>query len=191
MSDVKILKFLIVDDEEDIREILSLQLQKLRFTIAGVEYSAEIQFADNGRTGFAKIESEWFDVVLTDFSMPEMDGIEMLAAIRGAGIEIPVVFLSGFGERARSAEALRLGTYAFLGKPWKSDHLRTVMQGAAKQGLAMRSFAAQVSENIEKMGSLPLQRKKQLRNVFRSIFVGRDGLHRSDVCEINSRKKSA
>ena len=186
MGKHKTLHFLIVDDEPEIREILALQLEALSFPINGVDYDVEIHHANNGKEGLAKVAGGWFDVVLTDINMPEMTGIEMLAAIRGSGNDVPVVVLTGFGDKAKSVEALRLGSYAFLDKPWKADYLRRVMQGAAQHGLAMRTMASKVEDKVSKIKGVPDQRRRQLRNVFRSIFIGSDGSHRSDVSDVSA-----
>ena len=180
------LHFLIVDDEPEIREILALQLRELGFTIDGVDYDVEIHHASNGKEGLQKIASAWFDVVLTDINMPEMSGLEMLAAIRGGSNDVPVVMLTGFGDKAKTVAALRLGSYAFLDKPWKADYLRRVMQGAAQHGLALRSIAMKVEDKVAKFTDVPDVRRRQLRNVFRSMLFGSDGSHRTDVSDVRS-----
>lgn len=184
-----VVRILLVDDEDDLHEILEDQLSVLEVKIGDTTYTIEVDHAVNGKDGLAKTEAGWYDAVLTDINMPEMSGIEFLAALRGAGNDVPVVVLTGYGDKAKSVEALRLGCYAFLDKPWKADYLRRVMKSAIEQGVAMRGAAEKVDSQVASYAGLPDPRKRQLRGVFRSMMIGGDGLHRSDICVLNDPKK--
>ena len=131
-------KILIVDDEPDLREIIADQLHELKLQADGVSYVLEIHHAQNGKDAIDKVAQIWFDAILTDINMPEMSGIELLAELRSSGNDVPVAMLTGYGDKAKSVEALRLGCYAFVDKPWRGDALRRILTGATEKGIALR-----------------------------------------------------
>ncbi|MBI4553523.1 MAG: response regulator, partial [Candidatus Latescibacteria bacterium] len=71
-------RILIVDDEEDVRHVLQLMIEQEGYAC---------QTAANGAEGLVALRRQDFDIVLTDLRMPEMDGIDLLAAIHEAGME--------------------------------------------------------------------------------------------------------
>ena len=101
-------KILIVDDEPFIRKVLSKYL-------IGKEYS--IETADNGRIALDKLESEPFDLVLTDLRMPKMGGRELLQLMSDNFPDIPKIVLTGHGTKEDIILALKTGAYDFLTKP--------------------------------------------------------------------------
>ena len=99
---------LIVDDEEDFVEAVSLRLEARELTV---------ETATNGNEALAKLEETGFDAVILDLAMPGMDGIETLRAMRDIRPEIQVVLLTGRGTVKKSIEAMKLGAMDFLEKP--------------------------------------------------------------------------
>ncbi|MEI6891333.1 MAG: response regulator, partial [Pontiella sp.] len=79
-------RILIIDDDETIRSVF------YRF-LTGKGY--EVVVARDGREGLRALESERVDLVITDIMMPETDGLEVIMAIRGKGVDIPVIAISG------------------------------------------------------------------------------------------------
>jgi two-component system CheB/CheR fusion protein len=115
------LRVLVVEDDratvETLRELLTME-------------GASVVLAHHGREALAALDRQAIDVVVSDISMPEMDGYELLAAIRArpGGGDLPVVALTGL---ARPADARRLrsaGFTASLGKPFTLDGLTRVLQ---------------------------------------------------------------
>src|SRR4051812_42080604 len=100
---------LLVDDEKDITHVLTLILNK---------YVADIQVAHNGVDALKKIKNGSFDAVLSDIKMPQMSGLQLLAEVRALGIEVPFLILTGFGDKEKIREALRLGATDFIDKPF-------------------------------------------------------------------------
>ena len=99
---------LIVDDEPFIRKFLSKYL-------SGKNYS--IVTADNGEDALEKLDSEPFDLVLTDLRMPKMGGRELLQIMSDNYPEIPKIVLTGYGTSEDIILALQTGAYDFLTKP--------------------------------------------------------------------------
>ena len=186
-------RLLIVDDEAELREILEEQLGDLSIVVAGVTYAVEIRAAIDGCDALKKFHETKFDAVLTDINMPKMTGLELLAALRGEGSDVPSIILTGFGDKSKAAEALRLGCFAFMDKPWKGANLRKTVLGALERGLSLRPLNSKVDARVEPYASESESRQRQLRTVFRSILVGDDGSHRADVCKVppeKSKKKT-
>lgn len=103
-------KILIIDDERGIRNTL-------REILADEGY--EVDVAENGKQGLEMAQAKAYDLIFTDIKMPEMDGIELLSALKSGeeAIETPVVMISGHGDVETAVQALKIGAYDFLLKP--------------------------------------------------------------------------
>src|SRR5579862_9537557 len=112
-------RILVVEDEEKLRRVLELQL-----TSAGFE-------VDKARTAEEALKiADRADLVLTDLRLPNMDGLELLAAIRRQNSQTPVIVMTAFGTIETAVEAMKAGATDFLLKPFSLDHLMTVVQKA-------------------------------------------------------------
>ena len=108
-------KILIVDDESVVRESISELL---------VEQGYEVQTANNGREGIDVFESFHPDLVLTDISMPDMEGIEFLRILRKRKENLPIIAMSGNVVGTKFLESARLfGATAVLNKPFFKNEL--------------------------------------------------------------------
>ena len=107
---------LVVDDEADLRLLTSLTLED-----AGWEVST----ADGGKDGLAMLEAEWFDLVLLDTMMPDMDGAEMCRRLRADRRfdAVPVIFLSAAVRQTGSEKLMESGAAGAIGKPFDVDTL--------------------------------------------------------------------
>lgn len=103
-------RLLVVDDDEPSREMLARRLRKRGY---------EVDVADSGRTALHQIEAERFDLVLLDFMMPEMSGIEVLENLRPSwsANELPVIMVTGKEASRDMVEAFRAGANDYVTKP--------------------------------------------------------------------------
>ena len=103
-------KLLIIDDERGIRNTL-------REILADEGHEAEV--AENGKQGLEMAQAKAYDLIFSDIKMPEMDGLELLSALKQGDetAEIPVVMISGHGDVETAVQALKAGAYDFLLKP--------------------------------------------------------------------------
>ncbi len=128
-------RLLIVEDDEDIRELLRDSLEECGYTI---------DTASDGAEGLKKVRAGAFDLVITDLNMPNLGGLELIAAIRDEALGPEVLVLSANGEISRAVEAMRLGASNYLVKPVDLTHLasevRSVMQ--ARRDRATEQSAA-------------------------------------------------
>ena len=114
-------KILIVDDEP-------LNLELLERELAAHDYTVES--ARNGEEALGKVGSFGPDLVLLDYMMPDMSGLEVLKELRRRGHGLPVVMITAYGTIERAAEAMKEGAYDLVTKPFDPDHLRIVIEKA-------------------------------------------------------------
>jgi CheY-like chemotaxis protein len=113
-------RLLVVDDELMLRRMLDRVLTARGF---------EVHTAVDGHEAMAMLKAERFDVVLSDVVMPQCDGRCLLEAMRGAGITVPVVMLTGYAD-ASDGSLRALGAVAVLGKPSPVDTICTTLESA-------------------------------------------------------------
>lgn len=112
-------KILVIDDEAIVRT-------SCQRTLAPEGY--DVRLATNGREGIAFMEKEKFSLVLLDLKMPDMDGIEVLNKIKTAWPDTKVVMVTGYSTVDTAVQALRLGAYNFIEKPFTPDTLLSAVK---------------------------------------------------------------
>ena len=117
-------KILILDDEENMLHMLKTILTKEGY---------EIATANNGIEGLKKIESNSFDTILCDLRMPEMDGLSFLKATREKNIQSTTIMMSAYGTIDMAIEAMKLGAYDYISKPFKPDEIILTLRKAEKR----------------------------------------------------------
>ena len=116
---------LVADDSDDVRTIVNLTLEEAGYVITS---------CNNGRAAIKLVETQKFDLVITDILMPEADGAEVVAAVRKGLPSIPIIAMSGGGSYL-SADfnlglAARLGATAVILKPFTPAELLKVIAAA-------------------------------------------------------------
>jgi DNA-binding NtrC family response regulator len=107
-------QILVVDDEK-------VQLEMLRGFLAKQGYGVDP--ADNGQAALDKFISGAYDLVLTDYRMPGMDGLQLLKEVKRLNPEIAVVILTAYGTVGTAVMAMKEGAYDYLTKPIDLDEL--------------------------------------------------------------------
>ena len=118
-------KILTVDDSASIRQMLSFTLGKAGYEVTG---------AVDGKDGLAHAGKQKFDLVITDLNMPNMDGIEMIGAVRklpGYGFT-PILMLTTESEPAKKDAGRKAGATGWIVKPFNSDQLVAAVQKLVK-----------------------------------------------------------
>ncbi|WP_319585547.1 sigma-54 dependent transcriptional regulator [uncultured Desulfobulbus sp.] len=105
---------LIVDDEPNYQIVLAELLK---------DEGYEVFTADSGLAGLPIVLSTDLDLVLSDMKMPGMDGIEFLAKIKEYNRELPVILITAYAEVEKAVEAMRLGAFTYLAKPFSNQQL--------------------------------------------------------------------
>jgi DNA-binding NtrC family response regulator len=114
-------KVLIADDERHIAEGLQMLL---------AEEGYEVDTATDGRKAWDMVSTGEFGLVLADLKMPKMDGLELFANMREAGIESEIIIITGKGTVASAVEAMRHGAYDYLTKPLDLERLKALIPKA-------------------------------------------------------------
>jgi two-component system KDP operon response regulator KdpE len=119
-------RVLVIDDEPPIRKLLRMGLATQGY---------ETLEASNGKTGL-ELLVEKPDLVILDLGLPDMDGLEVLRAIRARSEAVPVVVLSSRGDEAGKVAALDLGADDYVTKPFGTDELLARLRAALRHQLA-------------------------------------------------------
>ena len=117
----KAMKIAIVDDEKDMRQSISQWL-----ALSG--YDTET-FA-SAEEALGQLDPEYPGIVISDIKMPGMDGIQFLRKLMGADSALPVIMITGHGDVPIAVEAMRIGAYDFLEKPFNPDRMSELAKKA-------------------------------------------------------------
>ena len=112
-------RILIVDDEENLVALFKRILQKEGY---------EVQCASSGEEALEKLETEWFDLVITDLKMPGMDGMELLSKTKAVNPTMPFIMLTAFGTVHSAVAAMKEGAYDYLVKPVDNEEFTLVVK---------------------------------------------------------------
>jgi two-component system NtrC family response regulator len=114
-------KILLVDDDLSLRKVLQFNLEQEGYAVV---------CASDGREGIKLFEEHDPDLVIADLKMPGMDGTELLREIKRRDLESLVIMITAFGTVDNAIEAMKLGAYDYITKPFNRDELRIVVRRA-------------------------------------------------------------
>ncbi|MEK6758460.1 MAG: sigma-54 dependent transcriptional regulator [Deltaproteobacteria bacterium] len=118
---MKVCSVLLVEDEEYIRENLS--------EILGM-HGYHVEVAANGETGVEMVRKKDYDIVLTDLRLPGMDGIEVVRNVKTITPDAACIILTGYATVETAVEAMRVGAFTYLKKPFGKDELLVTIEKA-------------------------------------------------------------
>ena len=116
-------RILVVDDEESIREFLEIMLKKEGF---------EVSLAEDGARAKEMIQKKSYDMVISDLQMPNMNGIELLKFVKDSAPDTVFMMITAFGTTETAVEAMKMGAYDYITKPFKIDEVRLNINNALK-----------------------------------------------------------
>ena len=117
-------RILIVDDEPGILQALTAVLSDANFLVDS---------ARNGVEALKKIENGSYDLILCDLQMPEMDGLSLLKQLKELECNSTVIVMSAFGTAEIALEAIKLGAYDYIDKPFSTDDLLLTIRKAQER----------------------------------------------------------
>lgn len=115
------MKILVVDDSRAMRAIVQRTLRQAGFS------NFEIVEASNGKEGLEKAQGEDPGLILSDWNMPEMNGLEFLQSLRSNGDETTFGFITSLGTPAMQKEAASAGASFFITKPFRPETFEVVL----------------------------------------------------------------
>jgi len=163
-------RILVVDDEPDMRWLVAGVLQAEGF---------EVVEAEDGQAALERVRAEAPAAVILDLRMPRLDGMAALGELRALAPHVPVIMLTAYGDIPTAVQAMRLGAYDYLTKPFHNEDLvLTVRRALERQALlgeveALRSQLGEGGALREQMGpSGEIQKViEQVKQVAGSTFT--------------------
>ncbi|MEI6306605.1 MAG: response regulator, partial [Deltaproteobacteria bacterium] len=117
-------KILIVDDELSMREFLSILLEREGYRVTA---------AANADAALAQLDLNLFDLVISDVKMPGLNGIELLRRIKTNAPDTSVLMITAFSEAEQAVEAMKLGAYDYIAKPFKIEEVKQLVKNAIEK----------------------------------------------------------
>ena len=161
------MKVLVVDDDEAIRTYLTEQLTPKGHEVVG---------AGSGEEAAALIEAESFNLILLDVRMPVMGGMEVLKRINHLGVLTPVIVMTGFGGMEVVQEAMRLGAFDYLRKPFNIKEFYEITEKAMVLSVAIETL----SDALFKLDDLGVQAPEK-KFAFERILNSMESFHDSKL----------
>jgi DNA-binding NtrC family response regulator len=128
-----------VDDEEMVIKSLSFFLE--------LETSYEVKAFTSAKAALEHIAANDVDIVVSDYLMPEMDGLTFLARVRALRPEVPRVILTGYADKENAIKAINeIGIYQYIEKPWQNDDLRIVLRNGIEKKKLLERLREKMTE---------------------------------------------
>ncbi len=126
-----LVKVLVVDDEESIREFFEIMLKREGY---------DVLTASNGAEALERLKKERVDLVISDLQMPELSGMQLLQGAKEIDPELVMIMITAFGSTETAVEAMKLGAYDYVQKPFKIDEVKIIIrQALEKRSLRMEN----------------------------------------------------
>ena len=117
-------QILVLDDEYIVCKRLKSSLEKAGF---------EVETYNNSRLASKRISEKTFDIVVTDLKMEELDGLGILKKVKAHSPQTKVIIITGFATVEKAKEALKVGAYDFISKPFRLRQLVELVIKASEQ----------------------------------------------------------
>ena len=112
-------RILVIDDEAIVRVSCD--------RVLGPE-GYHVELTSRGDEALRRLDAERFDLVLTDLKMPDMDGLEVLKKIKEKWPHIPVIIITGYGTISTAVQAIKLGAYEYIEKPFNPEDILSAVK---------------------------------------------------------------
>lgn len=133
-------KLVIVDDEEMVLTSLGAYLE--------LETDYEVSTFSSAKAALEHIKEHPIDLVISDYLMPEMDGISFLAQVKAMQPDAPRIILTGYADKENAIKGINeVGLYQYIEKPWDNDALQLVIRNA----LEKRQLVSKLQDKIKQI----------------------------------------
>jgi len=170
-------KVLVVDDDPMIRDALAEILSSVGGYVTDV--------AMNGSEGIEKIKDKPYDIVFTDLTMPQVNGMDLLRETRKINSDLPVVVVTGFSTIENAVAAMKEGAYDFITKPFKIQQVISLAKRIIGERRQLNDVTIKENQkaSIDRLNA-ELFSKLQEISIFQSLSTELDGLHNNkDIYE--------
>jgi len=133
-------KILLVDDEINILKVISAALTEENF---------QVETARTGEEALVRLNEKSFDLIISDFKLPGMNGDELLEKAKSLNPTLPFILITAFGSIQKAVASMKKGAYTYLAKPVNMEALVLIANEAIKKGKQKEGFA----EKVEKQNS--------------------------------------
>lgn len=149
-------RILVVDDEESIREFLEIMLRKEGYEVSCVE---------DGQKALEALKKKTVDMVISDMQMPNMTGLQLLKEVKDQFPDMLFMMITAFGTTETAVEAMKLGAYDYITKPFKIDEVRLNIANALR------------SQNLE-VENRTLKKELNREYSFQNLVGNSETMHR-------------
>ena len=151
-------RILVVDDEESLREYLSIMLHREGY---------QVDAAADGAQAVTRLKEFAYDLVISDIKMPRLTGFELLKHIKERTPETVVIMITAFSTTEEAVEAMKQGAYDYIIKPFKNEEIRLIIKNALERR-SLRQENQELKKELEKrysFGSL-IGKSKPMQEVY-------------------------
>lgn len=137
----------IVDDEEMVLTSLS--------SFLNLETDYNIMTFTSGKEALKYIENNNTDLVISDYLMPEMDGIQFLAKVRELKPEVPRIILTGYADKENAIKAINdVGLFQYIEKPWDNEDILIILRNGLERQQLLKKLNEKIKQINEAYGEL-------------------------------------
>lgn len=146
-------RVLVIDDNQDIRNFVA------EYVLRPNGYIVEL--AEDGLEGLHKALADQPDLILTDYEMPKLNGLDMLRELRKSKLAMPVILMTSYGSEQIAVEGFRLGVHDYVTKPFKPEEMLAAIQNAL--------VLARLQQEKEALTQQVMQTNQQLEQHIREL----------------------
>lgn len=156
MTEVESATIVLVDDEEMV--LKSLQ------SFLNLETDYTVKTFKNPEEAIAHIEENDIDLVISDYLMPQMDGITFLGEVRKIRPDVPRIILTGYADKENAIKAINeVGLFQYIEKPWDNDDLLIIIRNGLERSRLLKKLQEKIKEINEAYGELQGMHKQILK----------------------------
>jgi DNA-binding NtrC family response regulator len=154
-------KILVVEDEPEMRQILERFFSRKGY---------EVHSAEGGEAAWRAIEETMFDLVISDLAMEDLNGMDLLERVRATDSTLPFIIITGVGTIESAVEAIKLGAFHYITKPFKLQEIEILTKRALEYGKLHRTLDnLRLQEEDEQMPQMVVGSSKGMREVMRHV----------------------
>ncbi len=143
----------VVDDEEIVLTSI--------YSLLKLEASYNVVTFTSALTALEYVKNEDIDLVISDYLMPEMDGVSFLARVREMRPEVPRIILTGYADKENAIKAINeVGLFQYIEKPWDNDDLMIIIRNGLEKKKLIKKLQEKIAEINDAYGDLDTLHKE-------------------------------